>query len=110
MSIKLQVMDYESNLKEMTDVEVQITQAVGQLQDQLAKLQQKDKDLRDAIKAAMKSEDIKKYDNEVMSLTYIAESERTTLDSKKLKDENPDLWSEYSKVSNVSDSVRIKIK
>ena len=58
----------------------------------------------------MKKEDIKKYENEVLSLTYVAATERQTVDSKRLKEENPGLYVKYSKISPVKDSVRIKIK
>ena len=110
MNIKLQIADYENNLQEIQATEAQINQLVASHQERLTELKKKDEDMREAIKEAMKSEEIKKYESDILTLTYIAPSERTIIDSKRLKEENPDLWSEYSKTSQVKDSIRITIK
>ena len=108
--MKLEVIDYENNLKEITEVEAQINTLVADHKVRLEKLQERDRNLRDELKEAMKREGIKKYDSEYLTLTYIAESNRTSIDTKKLKEEKPELWNEYSKTTPVADSVRIKIK
>ena len=41
---------------------------------------------------------------------YVAPTTRTTIDSKKLKADHPDIAEAYSKTSNVSASVRITVK
>lgn len=43
-----------------------------------------------------------------VKLTYVAPSVRTTIDSKKLKEEEPELAKKFSKTSNVSATVRIE--
>jgi predicted phage-related endonuclease len=109
-TIDTQVADYQNNLTELTVVENKITQAIAQFQDQLATLKERDENLRNELKVAMKANGVKKFGNDFLDITYIAETERVTIDTKKLKEEKPDLWNEYSKTSKVSDSVRIKIK
>ena len=103
-------MDYETNLKEISEVETEINLRIASLKEELDNLKQKDQDLREALKEAMKSEGIKKYESDFITVTYVPESNRTTIDTKRLKDEKPELWNEYSKTTPVSDSVRIKVK
>lgn len=45
---------------------------------------------------------------DTVKLTYVAPSTRTTIDSKKLKEEEPELAKRFSKTSNVSATVRIE--
>jgi predicted phage-related endonuclease len=110
MSIALQVQTLESNLRSISEVEEQINQAVATLKEQLETLQEKDKAIREAIKDQMKAEGLKKYESDFITLTYIAETQRTTIDTKRLKEEKPELWNEYSQTTTVKDSVRITVK
>lgn len=41
-------------------------------------------------------------------LTYVSPSTRTSIDSKKLKEEEPDIAKKFTKTANVSASVRIE--
>lgn len=109
-TIDKQVADYQANLTELVAIENKITQAIAQFQEELAVRKQRDENLRDELKVAMKANDVKKFENDFISITYVSESERITIDTKRLKEEKPDLWSEYSQVSKVKDSVRIKVK
>lgn len=72
------------------------------------------KEAEDALKAAileeMESKGILSIKTEEMTISYIAESEREGLDSKKLKEEKPDLYDEYVKFSPVKSSIRIKLR
>ena len=54
----------------------------------------------------------KKLKDEIVGLevTYIAPSDRESFDSKKLREDNPDLYDEYVKMNPVKSSVRIKLK
>ena len=43
-----------------------------------------------------------------ITLTYVAPSTRTTIDSKKLKEEEPEIAKKFSKTTNVKASIRLK--
>lgn len=45
-----------------------------------------------------------------LKVSYRKPSTRTTVDSKRLKEELPDVYDEYSKTSEVSSSVSIKVE
>lgn len=69
---------------------------------------------RDKLKAdllaAMEQHGIEKWENDVMSVSYVAPTKRISVDSAKLKKELPDVFKNYSKTSNVKSSVRFKLK
>ena len=48
--------------------------------------------------------------NDLFTLSYKAPTTRETLDSKKLKEDMPEIYDEYVKISDVSSSVSIRLK
>ena len=70
------------------------------------------KDKTEQILEEMENKGILKVSNEIVGLevTYIAPSDRESFDSKKLREDNPDLYDEYVKISTVKSSIRIKLK
>ena len=98
------------NAKEITLIEGKISVAIVEFQKELEEKSKKQSEIKEAIKVAMKEQGVKKFEDEVISLTYVASTTRKTIDTEKLKEEKPELWEEYSKESPVSDSIRIKIK
>lgn len=72
-------------------------------------------DLKAKIKTAMEENGIDKGFNVEteegsLKVTYRKPTTRTTLDSKKIKEELPDIYEEYSKTSNVSSSISISVE
>lgn len=66
--------------------------------------------LRDQLKEAMEKYNIKKFESDQLTVTYIEPTTRTSVDSTKLKKKYPAIADECSKVSAVSASVRISLK
>lgn len=58
---------------------------------------------------AMEQNGVVKFQGENITISYIAESERETFDSKQFKADMPDLFDEYVKFSKVKPSIRIKV-
>ena len=58
----------------------------------------------------MKAKEIKKIETPDVIISYIDETERETFDSKKFKEDNPDMYDEYVKFTPVKASIRIKAK
>lgn len=69
----------------------------------------KQKELKKELKEAMEKCGIKKWTTDGLCATITSASTRTTLDTKRLKEELPDIYEEYSKTSNVSSSIRLII-
>ena len=72
------------------------------------------KSLQDSYKEnllkEMEENNVLKVDTEELSISYVAPSTRETLDSKKLKEDLPDIYDLYVKFTDVKSSLRIKVK
>ena len=63
-----------------------------------------------ALLEAMETYGVKKIDTEDFVVSYIAPTERISLDSKKVEAEYPDVYAECLKVSDVKSSVRVRLR
>lgn len=104
----------------MTDELITVSQGVALLDAQtavrIAEFERKMKEIKeaeDALKTAileeMEDKDIKSIKTDDMTISYIAASDRESLDTKRLKSENPDIYDAYVKISPVKSSIRIKL-
>ncbi len=77
-------------------------------------LEEKLKAKKDALTLSlleeMQNKGIKKIETPDVVISYIDESERETFDSKKFREDYPDMYDEYVKFSKVKASVRIKAR
>lgn len=69
---------------------------------------------RDALKEQLlelfEANEIKKFENEEFSITYVAPTTQERFDSAKFKKDYPQIYQEYVKTIPVKASVRFKIK
>ena len=80
-------------------------------QKQVAVMDMKLKEVKEAMKNAMEKYNITEpYEDDYIKITYRKATTRTTVDSKRLKEELPDIYEEYSKVSDVSSSISVEAK
>ena len=68
------------------------------------------KKVQEDLKNNMEKYNVLGFEDEFIKVTYRKPTTRTTIDSKRLKEELPDVAEEYSKTSNVSSSVAIEVK
>lgn len=87
-----------------------ILQQLQELEVQAKKIEDQKTALKEDLLAAMEKHGVEKWDNEVMTVTYVKPTTRTSIDSAKLKKEMPEVVEKYSKTSNVKSSIRIKLK
>lgn len=73
-------------------------------------VKQREDNLRARIQEAMESHDIKKIETDDLILTYVPKCDRETFDSKRFRNDNPDMFDNYVKISQVKPSVRVKVK
>ena len=73
-------------------------------------MEAREKELKQQLVEAMEFYGIKSFKSDVLELTYVAPTTRSTIDSARLKKEHPDLAEQYSKTSNVAASVRVTLK
>lgn len=104
------LMDYSINQSELISIEKQITNTVADLLKQQELLQQQSTEIREKIRQAMEDNQVKKYENDYLAITYVAPTTRTSVDSKLLKEKFADIYEQCKKISDVKSSVRIIIK
>ena len=86
------------------------TKKYAQFQKQVAKMDLEVKKVKEALKQVMEEHNLTGYEDDYIKVSYRKSSERATVDSKRLKNELPDIYLEYAKVSPVSSSVSIEAK
>jgi len=69
-----------------------------------------EKELKEKLKEAMENNNVTKLEFGELKVAYRNGSTRTTVDSKRLQTELPDIYEEYSKTSNVSSSISISVE
>lgn len=85
-------------------------QAMTDLLKQKKALEEQEKTVRAKLVEAMDAYGVKSFENELLKVTYVAATSKTTVDSKTLKKDMPDVYEKYSKTSPVAASVRISLK
>lgn len=83
---------------------------IAEFERMAKELKAKEDELKKAILKEMENKNLLKLDTEELTISYIAPTERESLDSKTLRDELPDIYDAYVKISPVKSSIRIKLK
>jgi predicted phage-related endonuclease len=91
---------------------VDTSNKIAEFQRMLKAIEEKEKALREAIKAEMESKGITQVEDQINGITisYIAPTQKETFNSKKFREENPDLYDEYISFSPVKSYIKIKVK
>jgi regulator of replication initiation timing len=89
---------------------LQVFKAIEALDNEKKQLDAEFEKLKTGLLDLMKANGVKKFENDFIRLTYKEPTTRTSLDSKKLKEEMPDVFDKYKKESEVKESILIKIK
>ena len=87
-----------------------IMQKIVDLNLQKKQLEAQDKDVRQQLEKVMGEYGIKQFENDLLKVTYVEPTTRTTIDSARLKKDLPAVAEKYTKVSQVKGSVRIEVK
>lgn len=77
---------------------------------QYKELEKQYKNMKEELYNAMEKHNIKKFETDYIIITRVLPSTRESIDSKKLKEEQPTVFEQYKKISQINGSVRIKLK
>lgn len=102
--------DESSAMQVFNDKAIVLMKNIAQLDKQKKILENQDKEVREALKKTMDEFGIKSFENDILKVTFVAETTRSSIDSKKLQKELPEIAEKYSKTTKVSASVRITVK
>jgi len=83
---------------------------ISSIVTQKKQLESAEAEMKEQLQAAMEKHGIKKFDNDVIKVTYVEPSTRSSVDGVKLRAELPDIAAKYTKTSNVKGYVKIEVK
>lgn len=102
--------DQDAALVEFQQGQVTVLQSIANVVTQKKLLEDQEKQLKEKLQKAMEVHGIKKFESDILNITYVAATTATSIDSPKLKKKYPDIAAECSKVSNKSAYVKVVIK
>lgn len=88
----------------------EISKTIANFEMQIKKLKEEEDNLKKAILEEMETNQIVKIETPELLISYIAPTDRETLDSKTFKAEHQDLYDSYVRMTPVKQSIRIKLK
>ena len=87
-----------------------IEKQIVSIEKRIKKLKEQQDAMKAALLEAMETKNLIKLETDKLVISYVAPTDRESFDSKKFKEDNPDLYDEYVKISPVKSSIRIKVK
>lgn len=97
-------------LTEFESKTIAVIKAIADISTRKKELEQQDKLMREQLEKAMNEYGIKKFDNELISISYVEPTTSTTIDTAKVKKLYPDIAAECSKTTSKKGYVRITVK
>ena len=88
----------------------EITARIMELERMATEIEAKQKELRERLLKEMESRNIVKIENDFLTITYVAQSDREKFDSKAFRKAHPDLYDEYVKMTTSSSYVKVNVK
>lgn len=102
--------DGETNLQVFKNANIEVINAIAQLTTTKKQIEEQEKIMKEKLLEAMESYGVTKFENDLIKITYFNASTTTTIDSAKLKKEQPDIATKYSKTSNKKSYIKIDVK
>lgn len=103
-----------NNIIERKDSDVVLSEEVCEkivsLEKQAKEIKKQQDNMKAEILDAMQKYGVLKLDNEFLKIAFVPEHDAERFDSKTFKDENPDVYDMYVKISKVKPSIRIMVK
>ena len=103
-----------NNIIERTGSDVTFSEEVCEriisLEKQAKEIKKQQDDMKSEILYTMLKYGVLKFDNEFLKIAFIPEHDAEKFDSNTFKEENPDIYDSYVKLSKVKPSIRITVK
>lgn len=91
-------------------VSEEVCERIISLEKQAKEIKRQQDIMKNEILDAMQKNGVIKIDNEFLKIAFIPEHDAEKFDSKKFKEENPDVYDMYAKISKLKPSIRITVK
>lgn len=104
------VQKFEKNQQAIAKLNRQIEEAVGTFIEKKNALEAANEEMKAQMLEAMEANDVDKFDGDLLTITRVKASKRTTFDSKKFQEERPKTYAKYLKTSETKAYIKIKVK
>lgn len=104
------IQEVENSLTAFQSKEVVLINTISSIEQQKKALEEQSKTMRERLLEAMEQYGVKKFENDILSVTYVAPTTRKSIDTTALKKEYPAIAEHYTKTSNVKASIKIVVK
>lgn len=104
------VFDEETALQEFRTTQLATLNAIASLTAHKKAIEDQEKQMKAALCEAMEKYGIKKFESDVLNLTFVEPTTSTSIDSAKLKKKYPDIAAECSKTTTKAGYVKITLK
>ena len=94
--------------EELEDLE-ELMEKITVKEKELKLLKEKVDKVKEILYGTMEKEGVKTVDRGNLKITYVAPSSRTSVDSKKLEKEEPEIYKKYVKTTTVAGSIKITL-
>ena len=101
---------FEKNQQAIAKLNKAIEVAVATQLTKKQQLEQEQEDIKAAMLEAMEANDVDKFDGDLLTITRVKASQRTTFDSKKFAEERPKTYAKYLKTGTTKAYIKIKVK
>lgn len=88
----------------------EISSQIAEFERQVKSIKAHEETLKKAILKAMEDNNVIRLETDDITVSYIASTDRESLDTKSLRNDLPDIYDEYIKITKVKPSIRIKVK
>ena len=103
-----------NNIIERTGSDVtfskEVCERIISLEKQAKEIKKQQDIMKNDILEAMQKYGVLKFDNEDLKIALVPEHDAEKFDSKTFKEENPDVYDMYAKITKVKPSIRITVK
>lgn len=102
--------DEETALETFKSQQLTVLQQIASLVTTKKQIEVQEKELKNKLKEAMEQYGVKKFESDILNITYVAETTSTSIDSAKLNKLHPDIATECSKTSKKSAYIKVEVK
>lgn len=103
----MELIKFENNAVVLDE---EISKEIANFEKSIKELKAKEDELKKALLNEMEERNILKVENDDITITYVAPTDRESFNSKKFREDYSDLYDEYVEIKPVSSSIRIKVK
>lgn len=104
------VAKFEKNQQAIARLNKEIEKAVATQIEKRTKLEADQEEMKVAMLAAMEANDVDKFDGDLITITRVKASQRTTFDSKRFQEAMPKTYAKFLKTSQTKAYIKLKLK